>query len=477
MRILLVKPNTELMVARRLQEGFLRLEPLELEIVAGGVPENDEVKILDLTLEKDPFNIFKNNLNNWLPELVGFTSYTSNSYTVKKLAGMVKEHNPSTLTVVGGIHATIVPNDYAGHNIDIIVRGEGGTTFREILERLKKGEPLFFDNRALSVEDPEFNNKAILPPPAYPPVEQIPMPRRNLVQRSQYYCSWTSSPNRRLDTMFPQVASLRTSLGCPFSCSFCVVHHVMRGKYLQRKPEDVVDEIASLKEKYIYFVDDEMFVNTKRVKRIAVLLMERGVKKRYISWARSDTIAEHPELFRLWRRAGLDTVYVGLESMNNSQLDNYNKRTSMESNRKAIEFFREIGITLHAAFIVHPNFTVEDFQSLQREVKNICPAEITFTVLSPSPGTELGRKHQNDFICDPYRFYDCMHTLLPTRLPIRQFYRHFSELYITAMRNNPLRMNNIKIPFRDIARAISTGTRFVVSLRKMYQDYPPYNNS
>ena len=61
MRILLVKPNTELMVAQRLQEGFLHLEPLELEIVAGGVPENDEVKILDLTLEKDPFNIFKNN--------------------------------------------------------------------------------------------------------------------------------------------------------------------------------------------------------------------------------------------------------------------------------------------------------------------------------------------------------------------------------------------------------------------------------
>ena len=134
MRILLVKPNTELMVAQRLQEGFLHLEPLELEIVAGGVPENDEVKILDLTLEKDPFNIFKNNLNNWLPELVGFTGYTSNSYTVKKLAGMVKEHNPSTLTVVGGIHATIAPNDYAEHNIDIIVRGEGGTTFREILE-------------------------------------------------------------------------------------------------------------------------------------------------------------------------------------------------------------------------------------------------------------------------------------------------------------------------------------------------------
>jgi len=51
MRILLIKPHLDLLVARRLQEGFLHLEPLELEIVAGGIPEENEVKILDLSLE------------------------------------------------------------------------------------------------------------------------------------------------------------------------------------------------------------------------------------------------------------------------------------------------------------------------------------------------------------------------------------------------------------------------------------------
>jgi rhamnose utilization protein RhaD (predicted bifunctional aldolase and dehydrogenase) len=60
--------------------------------------------------------------------------------------------------------------------------------------------------------------------------------------------------------MYPNIATIRTSTGCAFNCAFCVVHHMMSGKYLQRKPEDVVDEIASIKEDYIYFVDDETFL-------------------------------------------------------------------------------------------------------------------------------------------------------------------------------------------------------------------------
>ena len=56
---------------------------------------------------------------------------------------------------------------------------------------------------------------------------------------------------------------------------------------------------SRIKEDHIYFVDDETFLNNKRLTDIANLLLERGIKKKYISWARSDTIVRHPELFRL----------------------------------------------------------------------------------------------------------------------------------------------------------------------------------
>ena len=472
MRILLVKPYPELLIARRLQR-FLHLEPIELEIVAGGIPADNEIKIVDLSLEKEPLIVFDKIFRNWLPDLVGFSGYSSNVDVVKQLARITKKIDSRIVTVVGGIHATLLPEDYAIKDIDIIVRGEGGTILGEIVQRLKNKEPLFFDHGALSPQDPEFHQKAKLSPPVYPEPERIPLPRRELVDRSQYFCVWTSSDTGRLKTMFPQVATMRTSIGCVFSCSFCVIPHLMHGEYLQRKPEDVVEEIAKIKEDYIYFVDDEMFLNLERTWRIAELLLERGIKKKYTSWTRSDTIAHHPELFRLWKKAGLDTLYVGLESMDETKLNEYKKRLPVEINHKAIAILRELGITLHAAFIVHPDFNEADFKRLGKEVLNICPAEVSFTVLSPSPGTPFWQENKDKFICNPYRFYDCMHSILPTRLPLKRFYQHFSHLTQLALRNNPLRRNKVRVPFREIFRVIYDSTRYIIALQLIYRDYPP----
>jgi radical SAM superfamily enzyme YgiQ (UPF0313 family) len=471
MRILLVRPHPELRVARRLEEGFLHLEPLDLEIVAGGVPEDDEVAILDLSLQKTPFKAFQRELRRMSPDLVGLTGYSTNVSVVKRLAEMAKKHDPAITTVVGGVHATLLPKDYAIEDIDIVARGEGGTLFRELIPRLKQGKALSLGGRALLTRDPEFNRQAELPPPRYPRLDAVPRPRRDLVQRPKYFCAWTSSSTGRLHSMFPQVASLRTSLGCAFSCSFCVVHFLMHGKYLQRDPQDVVDEIEGLSENHIYCVDDEMFLNVPRARRMAELLIERGIKKEYVSWARSDTIVRYPELFKLWKEAGLRVVYVGLESMDASRLNEYGKGTDVETNRKAIALLREMNIMLHASFIVHPDFTVEDFRRLEKEVMAVCPAEVSFTVLSPSPGTPFWEEHKHEFICDPYRFYDCMHSVLPTRLPLKQFYQHFGRLTSIALRANPLRVNKIRVPFREMVRAIVMGTRYIFSLQGIYRDY------
>ncbi len=475
MRILLVKPNPQLLVARRLQEGFLHLEPLELEMVAAGVPPEDEVVIQDLSFEKDPVLGFKKRVRQFGPQIVGFTGYSSQSGLVKGLASRTKKINPEIVTVVGGTHATIIPADYAvnGEGIDIIVRGEGGTAFGEIVRRYKNNEPLHFGDAVLSPRQADFAQKAAGPPPEFPPVERIPRARRELVERSRYFCVWTSSTEKKLGTIFPRTASMRTSTGCAYSCSFCVVHHMMRGKYLQRTPEDVVDEIAKIPEDHIYFVDDEMFLNKDRLTRTANLLLERDIKKKYISWARADTIVKYPDLFKLWKQAGLSVLYVGLEAMVGSRLDKYKKRTTVDTNRKAVELLKAIGITLHASFMVDPDFSVRDFRDLEQEVRNVCPAEASFTVFSPSPGTDLWNRHRDDYIVDPYRYYDCMHTILPTKLDKKLFYAHFARLSRVALEANPLRVNRVKVPFREIAKVIYLGTRYIFSLRNIYKDYPP----
>lgn len=471
--ILLIKPHSHLLVARRLQD-FLHLEPLELEIVAGGVPADDRVFIDDMALVKDPVAFFEQRVRDLRPDIIGFTAYSTQAAIVKDLAQRAKAIDPGIVTVAGGIHATIIPGDYAGSEMDLVVRGEGGTAFGGIVRRYKAGEPLAQEDAVLDVKDPAFAQKATAKPPLFPAVEEIPRPRRDLVDRKRYFSVWTSPDgSNRLKTMYPSIATIRTSTGCAFSCAFCVVHHMMNGKYLQRSPEDVVDEIAQIKEDYIYFVDDETFLNAKRLTDIAMLLKERGIKKNYVSWARADTIVRHPELFKLWKEVGLHIVYVGLEAMDEARLADYKKRTTVETNRKAVQILRETGILLHASLMVDPGFSVEDFRRLEKVIIELIPAEVSFTVFSPSPGTELWHQHKHEFICDPYLYYDCMHTVLPTKMEMRRFYAHFARLYSIGWRHNPLRLNKTKVPFREVFRSISNGTKYVIAMRNIYKDYLP----
>ncbi|MCK5099249.1 MAG: hypothetical protein KAR45_14160, partial [Desulfobacteraceae bacterium] len=201
-------------------------------------------------------------------------------------------------------------------------------------------------------------------------------------------------------------------------------------------------------------------------------LKERKINKKYISWARSDTISNHPEVFKLWKEVGLDVVYVGLESMDEKRLEDYNKKTGYETNKKAIKIIKDCGIMLHAAFIVHPDFDKNDFKRLEKDVMDLCPSEVTFTVLSPSPGTQLFEDHKHEFICDPFKYYDCMHSVIPTNLPLKRFYQHYGRLYAMALRSNPLRVNKIKVPLKNFFRAMHYGTKYVFSLYGIYKDYP-----
>ena len=473
MKFLLVRPHVDLKVARRFH-AFLHLEPLDLEIVAGGIPAPHETRILDLTISRRPGEELAATLREFGPDVIGFSGYSNQARNVKRLAAAARRQLPDVRILVGGIHATIAPLDYRDTPaIDLVVRGEGATAMRDLMPALTAGNRAWPESeRFLPTAAPRFEELARSAPPPWPEYSEQPLPRRSLVDRKRYFCVWGGEKGERVKTLFPQVATLRTSTGCPHRCSFCVVHFLAHGKYLQRDPEDVVREIAALAEDHIYFVDDEMFINAQRTEKIARLLLERGIRKHYISWARSDTICRNVELFRLWKQAGLAVLYVGLESLEEQNLQDYHKGLGADTNRRAVGILRELGIDLHAALMVNPDFTKEDFVKVRRSIDFVTPAEVSFTVFSPPPGTELWEKHRREFVCpDPYAFYDCMHTLLPTRLPLNEFYRYFSLLYLFAFRQNPWRAKRVHPPWRDLLRVFRSGALCGYALRTIYKDY------
>lgn len=472
LKVLLVRPHAYLPTSRWLQTMLL-LEPYAQELIASAVPTPHDVRICDLAVERKPVQAFKRVLREYRPNLIGFGGFSGQFNTNRELAAIAKAELPDALTCIGGIHASSIPLECNYPDLfDIIVRGDGVSAMKAIIERLAADQPLPESEWILLTASSRFESLASQPPPPLHPDGINARPRRDLVQMSKYFCICYGEPGMKMKTLFPQIACVRTSVGCPNRCSFCVVHFLANGKYLQRKVEDVVDEIASLPQEYIYFVDDETFINTKRMKQIAELLIDRGIKKKYFSWARSDTVCEHPELFALWKKAGLEFVYIGFESLEESNLKDYNKKATPSQNRKARGILRDLNINIHGALMVNPDFEEKDFIVVQKAIEEMAPAEYAFTVFSPPPGTEAFAAARDTFICDdPFLFYDCLHTILPTKLPLKRFYRYFSLLYAMGAAKIPARANKVKVPVRDFFRFIWGGIKFGWYMRRLYRDY------
>lgn len=465
-RILLVKPDSELTVVKRLR-AFLHLEPLALEHLAGAVPPGHDVRILDMTVEKRPLRALRRIVRRYRPDLVGVTAYSNQRARIVDCARIIKEECPDSWIVLGGHHATIMPHDCRIPHLDALVRGEGCSTFRTMIETLDAGRDALL---ALpNVYAPDATDFGVIPP--YPGIDALPLPRRDLVERRKYFCAW-SDPNKAADaSVLPAVASMRTSYGCAYQCSFCIVPQLCGRKYFPRSIDSIVDELESLDTDYVYFVDDETFLSPRHMWELGRKIQERGIRKHYVSWARSNTVVANPSLFKFWHELGLDIVYVGLESIDDATLKDLNKKATLAQNEAAIQILHDCGITLHPAFMVMPDFTAEDFRALGEYVQSMPPVEATFTVYSPSPGTEDWAKHDGGYICDPIRYYDCMHTILPTRLPLKDFYRHFAQLTIRAMSRNPVRVNRTPVKFRELIKLVWMTGRYIRTQRNLWRDY------
>jgi len=393
------------------------LPPLGLAYMAALLTEsNYEVNIIDLNAGQDQQFIPDDNC-----DLVGITLDTSRYYKGMKYARTLK--SKGTKVVVGGPHASFMADEILGSgSADFVVRGEGEHTMLELVTALTEGGNLeeirglsyLSDNQVIHNADRTYSDD----------LDTLPFPARHLLDMDKYRTS-------KLGTR--SITSILTSRGCPYQCSFCASSKLAGTSWRARSVESIIEEIQFVKDTYGYrafaFVDDNFTLNPQRVIDLCKEISKRGWDIHWWCFSRVDTIVRNPEMVSLMYEAGCRSTYIGIESRNQETLDSYNKKISAEISREAISILKDNKIEMTASFIIGAlNENKEMVEDTLRFAKSLNPNTVSFTILTPYPGTDLFEQVKDRIITFDWRKYDGIHSVI--RL------KHFKpmQLQLTVLR-------------------------------------------
>jgi len=406
-----------LLVPRSSAIGFTDLilaEPLGLEMVAASLQPYHDITLYDLRLE-DSLEIW---LRQTSPDACGIgCHYTIDTPAVLRLARRIRKIRPDLFIFVGGHHASMNPLDFKDSAVDAVVVGEGEITVRSLIDSLEKKQDL---SRIPGLFLPQASRQSrFRSRPLVEDLDALPFPSRLRKKKRDGYHMGFQHP----------LALVETSRGCAFRCSFCSVWQFYRGTYRTKSVERVIEEVRRVPDPFILFVDDNFLLDIRRAEKMAHRLKAEGLTRYYTFQARSDSIVHYPKVVEAWRHVGLRGVFIGVEKVDDAALSSINKRNTVGNNVRAIHFLQEMGVDVWASFIVDPGFDHEDFQKLRDFIQRHGLKSPTFSVLTPLPGTRLFSEHRSELTTTDYTLYDIAHAVLPTRLPIREFYEEFCSLY------------------------------------------------
>ncbi|MBN2008513.1 cobalamin-dependent protein [candidate division KSB1 bacterium] len=423
MTILLIRPKPD---PRTIGLQHIMLcEPLELEYLCAAIADlGHETVIVDMILERNPIDYF---IKRYQPDVVGMTAYITHIDVVKHYCRTIKHIRPECHTVVGGVHAEVVPEDFRDDAIDFIVCGNPLATFRRLIKAIGNHS----DTRQLS---------GIWSPASSPCTKEtqfdFPAPDRSKVARyrSKYYYLFHNP-----------CALIKTSFGCPYDCSFCFCRNITGGAYFTRNMDSVITELASIPEHDIYIVDDNFLVSRRRVLEFCQRLRDEHIHKKFLIYGRADFIAQNEDVIREFKQMGLRAVIVGLESYDTDELTLYNKRSDATLNEAAVRILARYNIDCYATLILGTDWDKTDFERLYRWLKKLNITFINLQPFTPLPGTALFEQYEQSLIVprSDHAKWDLAHLILrPTRLSVAAYYWQILQLYyrITIQPKNLLRL-------------------------------------
>ena len=437
-------------------EVYLRLEPLGLERVGEACRRaGHEVRLLDLQIFKHKH--FRHVLETWRPDAVAFSlNYLANIPEVIDLARLAKDELPDALVFVGGHSASFTAREILGHAdgaIDCVVKGEGEEIAPKILTAWSARHDLG--------ELPGVVTMAGEGPPAamIHSLDEI-VPARDLVAKRRKYFIGVLDP----------CASVEFSRGCPWNCTFCSAWTFYGRSYRLRSPERVAEDMAAIREPGVFIVDDVAFVREEHGMAIADAIERRGIRKTYYLETRADVLLRHKAVFARWRKLGLKLMFLGLEAIDEEGLKKYRKRVGLGQNFEALDYARSLGINVAINIIADPDWDHARFETVRQWCLEI-PYVVNISVNTPYPGTETWLTEARRLTSRDYRLFDIQHCVLPTKLPLDEFYRELVTTQLVLNRKH-LGLRTLFEAAPVFARLLARGqTNFIRSMfafRRVY---------
>jgi hopanoid C-3 methylase len=189
---------------------------------------------------------------------------------------------------------------------------------------------------------------------------------------------------------------------------------VLRPKLSADQPRASGRELRSIREPGVFIVDDVAFLQERHGLAIGEAIARSGIKKQYYLETRGDVLLRHKEVFRFWKKLGLEYMFLGIEAIDEEGLQKLRKRATLGSNFEALEFARSLGIYVLINLIADPEWDRERFR-IVREWGLQLPDVVNISINTPYP-TESWISEAGRVVSRDYRLYDIQHAVLPTKL-------------------------------------------------------------
>ena len=398
------------------------VEPLGLECVAGSLEqEGHDCQIVDLRIDGVDGGLAK--ARSFGPEVVGLQcNFTTERYRAMRVVREVKRELPDALVVIGGHDASRDPDWFLKSGIDVVAVGDGEEIMPALAAALEK------DRDLKQVPGLVLNRPggaiATGHAPARRDIDDLPLPARHLIREyaDEYYINF-----RR------PLALLETARGCPYKCNFCSVWKFHESSFREKSPERVVQELSQIEAPNVFITDDIFWMNVRRGRELVKALKASGIRKHYTLQTRSDIICKFPDLIEAWKECGRMTIFLGLEKIDDAGLKSVNKGNTAAKNDEAIRILQDLDVGYCPNFIVDPDWDRAEFAKLKRWIDRTGAYNSGFSVLTPLPGTDLWDEVHADVNTEDWELFDIAHSVLPTKLPLEEFYTEYAGLWRHAL--------------------------------------------